>query len=123
MAAERSRGNELVAKFIGAWNAETQYERRKLLEATCNQQTRFIGSYGEHLGIEGQMDAIAAFRRQYPRGRCSARLLMEHHGWLLISWITEFGEGRAPLRGIDAGLIGHGGRLAQIVSFSPIPAL
>jgi hypothetical protein len=123
MAPQKSSANELVAKFIGAWNAETQSERRRLLEATCNQQTRFISSYGEHMGIEAQLEAIAAFRRQNPRGRCSARLLVDHHGWLLISWVTEFGDGRAPLRGIDTGLIGAGGRLTQMVSFSPVPSL
>jgi hypothetical protein len=123
MAAERSRANELVAMFFGAWNAETQFERRRLLEATCNQQTRFISAYGEHMGVESHLEAIAAFRRQFPRGRCLARLLMEHHGWLLISWVTEFGDGRAPLRGIDAGLVGPGGRLTQMVSFSPVSSL
>ena len=123
MATTASRASELVAEFIGAWNAETQSERRRLLEATCNQQTRFVSTYGEHMGVEAQLEAIAAFRHQYPRGRCSARLLMEHHGWLLVSWVTEFGDGRVPLRGIDAGLIGPGGRLAQMVSFSPVPFL
>jgi hypothetical protein len=123
MAAERSRANELVAMFIGAWNAETQFERRRLLEATCTQQTRFISSYGEHMGVDAHLEAIAAFRRQFPRGRCSARLLMEHHGWLLVSWVTEFGDGRASLRGIDTGLIGPSGRLIQMVSFSPVPSL
>jgi hypothetical protein len=123
MAAKKSNAAELVAKFIGAWNAETLGERRRLLEATCNQQTRFTSSFGEHMGIEGQLEAIAAFRRQFPRGRCSARLLMEHHGWLLVSWVTEFGDGRPPLRGIDAGSMGPGGRLAQMVSFSPVNTL
>lgn len=123
MAAKNSKAAELVAKFIGAWNAETQFERRRLLESTCNQQTHFVSSHGEHMGVESQLEAIAGFRRKYPRGRCSARLLVEHHGWLLISWITEFGDGQPPLRGIDAGLIGHGGRLTQMVSFSPVPAL
>jgi len=118
--AEKSRAVDLVAKFIGAWNAETQSERRRLLEATCNQQTRFVSSYGEHMGVDAQLDAIAAFHRQFPKGRCSARLLMEHHGWVLISWLTEFGDGRPPLPGVDVGLVGPSGRFLQIVSFSPL---
>ena len=112
---------ELVERFIGAWNAETQGERRRLLEASCNQQTRFSSSAGEHVGVEAQLDTIAAFHRQFPKGRCSARVLMEHHGWVLVAWLTEFGDGRPPLPGIDAGVIGPGGRFSQIVSFSPVP--
>jgi hypothetical protein len=122
MVTEKPSPAELVAKFFGAWNAESPAERRKLLEATCNQQTRFVSSRGEHMGVEAQLEAIAAFRRQYPLGRCSAQLLMEHHGWLLISWVTEFGRGRPPLRGMDAGLIGPNRRLTQMVSFSPVPS-
>jgi hypothetical protein len=122
MATPRPRAPEqLVARFIGAWNAETGSERRRLLELTCNQQTRFTSAQGEHMGVEAQLDAIAAFHRHFPKGLCKARLLMEHHGWLLIAWVTEFGDGRPPLAGIDTGVLGPGGRFAQIVSFSPVP--
>ncbi len=123
MAAKKSTATELVAKFIGAWNAETQSERRCLLELTCNQQTRFVSAPGEHMGVEAQLEAISSFRRQFPKGRCWARLLVENHGWLLISWVTEFGDGRAPLRGVDAGLVGPSGRFSQVVSFSPVHSL
>ncbi len=107
--------------FIGAWNAETLGERRRLLEATCNEQTHFVSSAGEHWGIGAELESIAAFRRQFPRGRCAAQLLLEHHGWVLIAWTTEFGDGRPPLRGIDTGHLGSNGRFAQLVSFSPVP--
>ncbi len=120
MASDSVSASGLVAKFIGAWNAETPSECRRLLEAACNQQTRFVSSSGEHMGVDAQLDSIAAFHRHFPKGRCSARLLMEHHGWVLISWVTEFGDGRPPLPGVDTAVIGPGGRFTQIVSFSPV---
>ena len=117
-----SRAEEVVAQFIGAWNAHYESEARQLLEATCNEQTHFVSAHGEHWGLSAQLASIGAFRRQYPKGRCSARLLAEHHGWILVAWTTEFGDGQPPLTGIDAGLLGASGRLTQMVSFSPLPA-
>ena len=116
------RAEEVVAQFIGAWNAHYESEARQLLEATCNEQTHFVSAHGEHWGLSAQLSSIGAFRRQYPKGRCSARLLAEHHGWILVAWTTEFGDGQPPLTGIDAGLLGASGRLTQMVSFSPLPA-
>ena len=122
MPTPHHRAEEVVAKFIQAWNAEYEFEARQLLEATCNEQTHFVGSHGEHWGLSAQLASIGAFRRQYPKARCSGRLLAEHHGWILVAWSTEFGDGRPPLTGIDAGLLGATGRLTQMISFSPLPA-
>jgi hypothetical protein len=122
MTQHPSVAAEVVAKFIGAWNADYESDARKLLEETCNEQTHFVSAHGEHWGLSAQLASIGAFRRHYPKGRCSARLLVEHHGWILVAWTTEFGDGRPPLTGLDAGLLGPGGRLTQMISFSPVPA-
>ncbi len=111
----------LISKFVGAWNAETQGERRRLLEACCNQQTHFASTQGENTGLETQLEAIRVFRLHYPRAIFAASLLMEHHGWLLLSWAINFGDGRPILRGIDVGTLGDNGRLVRMISFSPIP--
>lgn len=121
MSSPRRDAAEVVAKFIAAWNAEYEFEARQLLEATCNEQTHFVSSHGEHWGLSAQLASIGAFRRQYPKGRCSARLLSEHHGWILVAWTTDFGNGQPPLTGVDAGLLGPSGRLTQMISFSPVP--
>jgi hypothetical protein len=123
MAQKSQVAAEVVSQFFAAWNAPYEFEARKLLEATCNEQTHFVSAYGEHWGLSAQLESIGAFRRQFPKGRCSGRLLAEHHGWILVAWTTEFGDGRPPLVGVDAGLLGAGGRLTQMVSFSPVSSL
>lgn len=121
MAKKPTRPEEIVARFVGAWNAETLGERRRLLESTCNQQTHFASAYGEHTGIDAQLESIASFRRQFPRGNFSASLLKEHHGWILMGWTIHFGDGRPPLRGVDVGALGQNDRFVRVISFSPIP--
>jgi hypothetical protein len=112
--------DEVVAKFIAAWNADYEADARRLLEASCNEQTHFVSTTAEYWGLSSQLRAIGEFRRQYPKGRCSARVLSQHHRWVLVSWKFDFGDGQTPLTGVDAGQFDAAGRLIQMVSFAPV---
>jgi hypothetical protein len=112
--------NAVVAIFIAAWNADHEADARRCLEASCNEQTHFVSTTAEYWGLSSALKAIGEFRRQYPRGRCSGRVLAQHHRWVLVSWKIEFGEGQTPLTGLDAGQLDAAGRLVQMISFAPV---
>jgi SnoaL-like domain len=115
MDAER-----IVAQFTEAWNTDDPKERRRLIEATCSEATEIVSPYGQHRGISSQMEDIDQVRRQFPKAKCTARVLAQHHGWVMDSWTTEFGDGRPPLHGADITLIDDSGRIAKVISFSPL---
>lgn len=112
----------IVEKFSEAWNVEDPAERRRILEATCTEATEVSSPYGEHHGIEAQWKEIGEVRAQFPKFRCSWKVLAQHHNWLMDAWTSDFGDGRPPLRGIDVVLVGPEGRIAKVVSFSPVTA-
>lgn len=121
MASVRRKTQSLVQKHLKAWNVDDAKERRRLVEATSARNVRVASPYGEHSGIIAQLEEIAHVRKAFPDLHCSGRLLAEHHGWILISWTTEFGGARAPLNGIDVCQLDRTGRIATIISFSPVP--
>lgn len=116
MDAER-----IIAQFTDAWNANDPEERRRLIDATCTEATEIVSPYGEHRGISSQLEDIDQIRKQFPKAKCTAKVLAQHHGWVMDSWTTEFGDGRPPLHGADVTLIDDAGRIVKVVSFSPLP--
>ena len=118
MDAER-----IVAQFTEAWNTNDPKERRRLIEATCSEATEIVSPYGQHRGISAQLEDIDQVRKQYPKARCTATVLAQHHGWVMDSWTTELGDGQAPLHGVDITLIDYNGRFAKVISFSPLPEI
>lgn len=107
-------------RMIDAWNSNDPAERRRLIEATCTEETEVLSPYGEHRGIAAQLDDIAKIRAQFPEAHCTDRVLAEHHGWVLDLWSTDLGDGSAPLQGIDVSQFDTDGRLIRVVSFSPV---
>ncbi|MGA8543313.1 MAG: nuclear transport factor 2 family protein [Thermoplasmata archaeon] len=111
----------IVEQMIGAWNTDDPDARRRLIESTCTEATEVTSPYGEHRGIDAQLEMIAQARSQFPQLRCTAKVLAHHHGWVMDSWTTDFGEGCAPLHGIDVSLLNDAGKVVKVLSFSPIP--
>ncbi|MGP8076489.1 MAG: nuclear transport factor 2 family protein [Thermoplasmata archaeon] len=109
-------------KFIEAWNVHDSADRRRLLEETCAPEIEISSPYGEYRGIDKQFEEISAFRKQFPEGRCTTRILSQHHSSLLQAWTTEFGESRSPLTGIDCIQFNEAGRIVRAISFSPLAA-
>jgi hypothetical protein len=107
-------------KFIEAWNVHDAADRRRILEETCAKEIEVSSPYGEYRGIEKQFEEISQFRGQFPEGQCRTRIVSQHHNSLLQAWTTTFGAARSPLTGIDCVLFNEGGRIARVVSFSPV---
>jgi SnoaL-like protein len=109
-------------RFIEAWNVLDSADRRRLLEETCAPEIEISSPYGEYRGIDKQFEEISAFRKRFPEGRCTTRILSQHHASLLQAWTTEFGGGRSPLTGIDCIQFNGAGRIVRAISFSPLAA-
>jgi len=119
----RTKTRRLVKDHLESWNVTDPAKRRRLIEATSSARARVTSPYGEHVGVPAQAKSIAEVRRAFPKLRCRGRLLDEHHGWILFSWTTDFGGKRPPLRGVDVCQLDRKGRMARIISFSPVPSL
>jgi SnoaL-like domain len=112
----------ILHRFIEAWNVHDPAERRRLLEETCAPGIEISSPYGEYRGVDRQFEEISQFRKQFPDGRCTFRVLSLHHDRLLSAWTTEFGGVRPPLSGIDCVQFDDQGRIVRTVSFSPVTA-
>jgi SnoaL-like domain len=111
-----------IDRFIEAWNVSDPAERRRLLEETCASEIEISSPYGEYRGVDRQLEEISQFRKQFPNGRCTFRILSLHHSSLLQAWTTEFGGARPPLSGIDCVQFNAEGRIVRAISFSPVVA-
>ena len=112
---------ELVRQFIRPWNSDDAAERRRLILGTCAEDIEVFSPYGVTRGIEEQLTEIGNFRQRYPHGACVARVLAEHHGEILFTWRTTFGDDQTPeLTGIDVLRLDEEGRIALSLSFSPV---
>jgi SnoaL-like domain len=112
----------ILAQFIEAWNVDDPDERRRLVESTCEEAVEIVSPYGAHRGIAAQIEEIEQFRKRFPKGRCTAKVVAQHHGWVMDTWTTEFGDGSPALHGVDVSRINEAGRVVQVISFSPVPA-
>jgi hypothetical protein len=113
---------ELIREFIAPWNLDDPDERRRRIVATCAPEIEARSPYGITHGIEEQLTMIANFRRTFPRGTCTPRVLSAHPTEILFAWRTTFGDGHRPdLTGIDVVRLDAEGRIALTVSFSPVP--
>ena len=111
---------QIANQLTEAWNTDDPATRRLLIEATSTEETEIVSPYGEHRGIAAQLEDIAQVRAQFPKLRCTGKVLAEHHGWVLDAWTTDLGDGRAPLHGIDVSQLDANGRLVRVISFSPV---
>ena len=123
MAALRAKTRKLVRGHMRTWNTNDPTVRRRLIVATSARGVRVSSPYGEHSGVAAQEESIAQVRAAFPKLRCRGRLLGEHHDWILVSWTTEFGGKRRPLRGVDVCRLDRRGRISRIISFSPVPPM
>ena len=112
----------IFQRFIEAWNVHDPAERRRLLEETCSSGIEISSPYGEYRGVDRQFEEISQFRKEFPNGRCTSRVLSRHHSSLHQAWTTEFGGVRPPLRGIDCVQFDGEGRIVRTTSFSPVDA-
>jgi len=109
---------EVIAAFAGAWNADDDVERLRLLAASCSPDAVFVSPGGSELGAAALSDSIGQFRRAFPASVVSFGSPDEHNGFVRVAWVTEFGNGQLPLAGDDFAQLAADGHITLLVSFN-----
>jgi hypothetical protein len=108
---------EVVAAFAAAWNARDAEDRLRLLAASCTPDAVFVSPGAPALGTAALSESIEEFRRAFPASAVSFGIPDEHNGFVRVSWVTRFGNGRPPLAGEDFAQLAVDGRILLLVSF------
>jgi hypothetical protein len=108
----------VVSKYLAAWNAASDTDRLRHLQATWND----FGSFEDPLvRLQGRfaMNAhIAACRAARPDIRWGVTSDIAHqHGRMLFAWAVLDGQGREILVGHSYGELDAQGRIQKMVGF------
>jgi len=109
-----------AARYIAAWNARDEAERRALIAATYTEDARYIDPARSGKGHDGLSSMIATVHQQFPpayRFRLKGGV-EAHNGYARIQW--EAGnEAGAPLHfiGTDVIELSADGRIRAVTGF------
>lgn len=109
--------HEVVALYIGAWNAADEVERNTLLEKCWADDGTYTDPQSDECGreqlsahIERLHDAMPGVRFELVAGPD------HHHRYVRFIWRLTSAEA-PPLEGMDVGELAPDGRLCAIVGF------
>jgi hypothetical protein len=108
---------EVVDRYIGAWNETDPAKRRELIGRTWTEGGKYLDPLMAGEGQEGIDAMIEAVQSRFPGYRFRRTSEIDaHHDRVRFSW--ELGpDGGAPLAGgLDVGVIADG-RLRSITGF------
>jgi hypothetical protein len=111
--------NEVVVRYVAAWNERDPKRRRDLIANTWREDGiyRDAHRHGEgHAAIDAMIDAA---QRQFPGYRVALKSGIEaHSGYARFSWAAG-GTSDAPLYlgGTDFVVVADDGRLESVVGF------
>ena len=114
-----SNVNEVVVRYVAAWNERDPKRRRDLIANTWREDGiyRDAHRHGEgHAAIDAMIDAA---QRQFPGYRVALKSGIEaHSGYARFSWAAG-GTSDAPLYlgGTDFVVVADDGRLESVVGF------
>jgi len=111
--------NEVVVRYVAAWNERDPKRRRDLIANTWREDGIYRDAHlhGEgHAAIDAMIDAA---QRQFPGYRVALKSGIEaHSGYARFSWAAG-GTSDAPLYlgGTDFVVVADDGRLESVVGF------
>jgi SnoaL-like domain len=122
-----SNANEIVVRYLKAWNERDAKRRRDLIAQTWTEDGTYIDRVREgrsHDSIDAMIDKVQAEFVGYTINLASG--IEAHHDYVRFSWAAG-GTAEAPLyiKGTDFFVIADDGRLKSVVGFvdaAPVPA-
>ena len=122
-----SNPNELVARYIAAWNERDAKRRHELVVKTWSEAGTYVDAHRHGEGHDGIDAMIESAQRQIPGYQLRLRSGIEaHNGYVRFSWAAG-GSEQAPLYlgGTDFAIVSGDGRFQAVTGFvdaAPAPA-
>jgi len=122
-----SNVNELVVRYIAAWNEKDAKRRRDLIANTWSEDGSYVDAHRRGAGHDGIDAMIGKAQEQFPGYQLRLVSGIEaHNGYVRFSWAAG-GVEQAPLYlgGTDFAVVGSDGRLKTVAGFvdaAPVPA-
>jgi hypothetical protein len=119
-----TRTNELIDRYIAAWNEADQRLRLSLIARTWTGDGSYIDPMVEGYG-HSEIDAlIGVVRERFPTLRFSLLGAVEsHHDRLRFSWELGPETGEAVAKGTDFAELAEDGRIRSVTGFLDVVAV
>jgi hypothetical protein len=114
-----SRFNEVVVRYLAAWNESDPRKRRDLVAMTWTEDGTYVDAVREGHGHDSLDAMIATAQGHFPGYRLRLASGVEaHHDCLRFSWVAG-GTTEAPLyiKGTDFVVVASDGRIKSVVGF------
>jgi hypothetical protein len=124
---EMSNVNEVVVRYLAAWNEPDPKRRRELVSKAWTDDGTYIDRVREGRGHDSLDAMIATAQGHFPGYRLHLASGIEaHHDYVRFSWVAG-GTPETPLyiKGTDFAIIAADGRMKSVIGFvdaAPAPA-
>jgi hypothetical protein len=115
-----SNVNEMVVRYLAAWNEREPKRRRDLVAKTWTEDGTYVDRVREGRGHDSIDAMIATAQEQFPTYRLNLASGIEaHHDYVRFSWVAG-GTAEAPLyiKGTDFAFLATDGRFKSMVGFT-----
>ncbi len=115
-----SNVNEVVVRYLAAWNEREPQKRRDLVAKTWTEDGSYVDAARDGHGHDSLDAMIATAQGHFPGYRLNLASGIEvHHDYLRFSWAAG-GTADAPLfiKGTDFVVLAGDGRIKSVVGFT-----
>jgi hypothetical protein len=115
-----SNVNEVVVRYLAAWNEREPAKRRELVAKTWAEDGTYVDAARDGHGHDKLDAMIATAQGHFPGYRLNLASGIEvHHDYLRFSWAAG-GTAAAPLfiKGTDFVVLADDGRIKSVVGFT-----
>jgi len=110
--------NDLVSRYIDAWNEKDPAARRAAVEALWADDGRYVDPLADVAGHEGIDSVIGAVQAQFPDFVFRLTPGVDaHHDVVRFGWELGPGGGEAVVAGFDVAVIAKDGRIQDVHGF------
>jgi hypothetical protein len=114
-----SNANEVVVRYLAAWNEPEARKRRELVAKAWTEDGTYVDAARDGKGHDSLDAMIATAQGHFPGYRLRLASGIEaHHDYLRFSWVAG-GTAEAPLyiKGTDFVVVASDGRIKSVVGF------